>query len=144
MFEVMAEIEAMCIRIATHRITTRERGALQELHIRSYRLVEAKDVDGYDNSNRQFHAAIYQATHNEFLLEHALTLRRSLAPFRRAQLHGTQRLMASYEEHGAMLKSIFAGDGDAAAKLMRAHMLVASNVYAGYAHNHPHVHPLEH
>jgi hypothetical protein len=27
-------------------------------------------------------------------------------------------------------------DGDAAAKLMRAHMLTAGTVYSGYAHDH--------
>ncbi len=143
MFEVMAEIEAMCIRIATYRITTKERSALRDLHMQSQKIVEAKDIDGYDRINRQFHDAIYQGTHNEFLREHALTLRRSLAPFRRAQLHGTLRLTASYEEHATMLKCIFAGDGNAAAKLMRAHMLVAGSVYAGYAHDYPQVHPIE-
>src|SRR3954451_7687434 len=35
MFEVMAETEAMCARLATHRMTAVERFALQALHRRS-------------------------------------------------------------------------------------------------------------
>src|SRR4051794_9305596 len=63
MFEVMAETEAMCARLATHRMTAVERFALQALHRRSLEAVENGDVDRYDSLNRDFHSALYQGTH---------------------------------------------------------------------------------
>jgi DNA-binding GntR family transcriptional regulator len=133
LFELMAEIEAVCVRFATHRITARERAALSHIHAAALKMVQAGDLDGYDKLNQDFHAALYGATHNSELRSHALALRRRGAPFRRAQFRGLERLKASWNEHDAILQCIFAGDGDAAARLMRAHMLKAGNVYMDYA-----------
>jgi DNA-binding GntR family transcriptional regulator len=132
MFEVMAEIEAMCARLATHRMTAVERLALQALHRRSRGAVERGDVDRYDGFNRDFHSALYRGTHNAFLADHAAALRLRLAPFRRAQFRGEQRLVQSHEEHGALVRQVLRGDGDEAARLMRAHMLNASATLADY------------
>jgi DNA-binding GntR family transcriptional regulator len=129
MFEVMAEIEAMCARLATHRMTAVERLALQALHRRSLAAVERGDVDGF---NRDFHSALYRGTHNAFLADHAAALRLRLAPFRRAQFRSEQRLVQSHEEHGALVRQVLRGDGDEAARLMRAHMLNASATLADY------------
>ncbi|MDO9711513.1 GntR family transcriptional regulator [Paracraurococcus lichenis] len=125
MFEVMAETEAMCARLATHRMTATERIALQALHERSAAVVAAGDVGGYDALNRDFHSALYRCTHNAFLAEHAQALRLRLAPFRRAQFHGADRLRRSFAEHEAVLREVLRGDGEAAGREMRAHMLAA-------------------
>jgi DNA-binding GntR family transcriptional regulator len=136
LFEVMAEVEAICVRLATYRMSAQERAVLSQLHAEALPLVWTGDVDGYDRLNLAFHAAIYDATHNRQLREHVTALRRRLSPFRRAQFRRARRLSASYAEHGRVLRSIFLGDGDAAAKLMRAHMLTAGTVYSDYAHEH--------
>ncbi|TCZ57194.1 GntR family transcriptional regulator [Roseicella aquatilis] len=125
MFEVMAETEAMCSRLATHRMTAPERFALQALHARSEAAVAAGDVGGYDALNREFHSALYRGTHNGFLAEHAQALRLRLAPFRRAQFHAEDRLRRSFAEHGAVLREVLRGDGEEAGRQMRAHMLAA-------------------
>src|SRR3984885_5706481 len=131
-FEVTAEIEAMCARFATYRMTAHERFELRNLHDLSSAPAIKGDIDRYDTINREFHTKIYESTHNIFLCEHAMALRTRLAPFRRAQYRNEQRLEQSYEEHTAILGSIFAGDGESAAKLMRAHILVANAGYAAY------------
>src|SRR5262245_46014294 len=64
MFETSAEVEAMCVRLATYRMTPLERSHLIELHEGSRAMVEACDVDAYDAFNRHFHECIYRATHN--------------------------------------------------------------------------------
>jgi DNA-binding GntR family transcriptional regulator len=132
MFEVMAETEAMCARLATYRMTAVERLALQALHHQSLEAVERGDIDRYDGYNRDFHAALYRGTHNAFLADHATTLRLRLAPFRRAQFRGRQRLIQSHEEHTALVQQVLRGDGDEVARLMRAHMLTASATFASY------------
>jgi DNA-binding GntR family transcriptional regulator len=136
LFELMAEIEAVCVRFATHRITAQERGILSHIHAASRQPAYAGDVDGYDRLNQEFHEVIYRATHNRELQNHALTLRQRGAPFRRAQFRGVARLKASWAEHDGILQEIFAGDGEGAARLMRVHMLKAGTVYADYAQEH--------
>jgi DNA-binding GntR family transcriptional regulator len=141
LFELMAEVEAVCVRFATYRCSASERAALSHIHMAALQAVETGDVDNYDRLNQDFHAAIYGATHNRELQMHALALRRRGAPFRRAQFRGAERLRASWQEHGSILQCIFTGDGDSAARLMRAHMLRAGSVYIDYAHEHTAIRP---
>lgn len=126
MFEMSAEFEAMCVRLATYRMGPVERSRLIRLHEDSAALVERGDIDGYDRLNREFHQSIYQGTHNAFLAEEALALRDRMAAFRRAQLRESGRPVRSRHEHGEVLEAIMRGDGDEAAKRMRAHMLNAA------------------
>jgi len=132
MFEAMAETEATCARLATNRMTAVERFELQSLHRQTAEMVAREDVGAYDGLNRDFHSAIYRGTHNAFLADHAAGLRLRLAPFRRAQFRGKQRLRQSYDEHDAILQQIVRGDGEEAGRLMRAHMLLASAVFAEF------------
>lgn len=132
MFELMAEIEAMCARLATNRMTPGERIALQSIHHRALEAVKTRDIDAYDAANRQFHAAIYRGTHNAFLADHAAALRLRLAPFRRAQFVPEHRLEQSYAEHEGLITAVLRADGEEAARLMRAHMLIASAALVDY------------
>lgn len=136
MFETTAEFEAMCVRLATYRMTPLERSHLMDLHARSGEMVAAGDVDAYDGLNRAFHEALYGATHNGFLKEQALALRTRLSGFRRTQLRHGDRIRGSREEHGAILAAIAEGDGEAAARRMRAHMLNAASALRHYIDAH--------
>ena len=132
MFETSAEVEAMCVRLATYRMTPLERSHLIELHEASRAMVEANDVDAYDAFNRQFHECIYRATHNSFLAEQAQDVRSRLSAFRRTQLRQGDRIRRSREEHEAIMQAIAEGDGDTAARRMRAHMLNAAAALRRY------------
>ena len=63
-FEVMAEIEAMCARLAARRITDAELAELEAAHEACRQLAEEGDIDAYYAENSAFHACIYRATHN--------------------------------------------------------------------------------
>lgn len=136
LFEAMAEIEALCVRLATHRMTPLERSYLQRLHDSSEAMVSAGDVDSYDAFNREFHKRIYTATHNSFLAEQALATRMRLSSFRRTQLRQDKRIGQSREEHAGIMKAIAEGDGDKAARRMRAHMLNAASALERYIAGH--------
>ncbi len=136
MFETTAEIEAMCVRLATYRITPLERSQLLELHESSRALVENRDIDGYDAFNSRFHTAIYFATHNGFMAEQALAIRARLKAFRRTQLRQSDRIVRSREEHEGIMTAIAQGDGDEAARRMRAHMLNAAGAIGAYIAEH--------
>jgi DNA-binding GntR family transcriptional regulator len=132
MFETMAEIEAMCVRLATYRMTPLERSHLLRLHDSSKAMVEAGDYDAYDTLNRQFHESIYRATHNAFLAEQAMAVRTRLNAFRRTQLRQEGRIVRSRDEHDGVMEAISHGDGEEAARRMRAHMLNAASALDRY------------
>lgn len=137
MFETTAEVEAMCVRLATFRMTPLERSRLHDLHDASGGMVRAGDVDAYDGMNREFHETLYRATHNDFMAEQALAIRARLNAFRRTQLRQGARIAASRLEHGGVLAAMAEGDGDTAARRMRAHMLNAAGALARYIADHP-------
>ena len=144
MFETMAEIEAVCVRLATYRITPLERSRLLRIHEASEAAVEAGDVDAYDALNREFHEAIYRAAHNDFLADQAIAVRTRLNAFRRMQLRQDQRLTSSRAEHDAVMRAIAEGDGDTAARRMRAHMLNAASALDSYIAHQDAAHALPH
>lgn len=124
MFEVMAELEAVCARLAATRITD---GALADLHATNARCdaaVEAGDSDGYFRENERFHAILYRQSGNGFLEQECQRLHRRLQPFRRVQLRLRGRLRQSMSEHEAIVEALERGDGEAAAAHMRAHVAV--------------------
>lgn len=136
MFEATAEVEALCVRLAAHRMRPLELSALMDLHARSGAAVEAGDVDAYDGLNRGFHQGLYAGTHNGFLAEQALAIRSRLSAFRRTQLRQGDRIRRSHAEHGEILAAIAEGDGEAAARRMRAHMLNAAGALGRYIAEH--------
>lgn len=136
MFDAMAEIEALCVRLATHRMTPLERSHLLRLHDSSEQMLLAGDVDAYDAFNRVFHESIYAGTHNSFLAEQALMMRTRLSAFRRTQLRQNMRMDHSREEHAGVMEAIAEGDGDKAASRMRAHMFNAASALDRYLAEH--------
>jgi DNA-binding GntR family transcriptional regulator len=132
MFEVTAEMECMCVRLATHRITGMERAVLSEIHEASELAAKADDFEQYDKLNLSFHETLYRSAHNEFLFDELMRLRARLLPFRRTQLRQPKRLAASFLEHEAILRAMMRGDATEAALIMREHMLNAALALARY------------
>ena len=126
MFEMAAEIEAMCVRLAAYRMNPLERSRLARLHADSEAMVEAGDFDAYDRLNWDFHQTIYDGTHNAFIAEQAMALRDRMAAFRRTQLREAGRPARSRDEHGDVVEAIMRADGEEAARCMRAHMFNAA------------------
>ncbi|BBU54380.1 GntR family transcriptional regulator [Mameliella alba] len=123
-FEAMAEIEAICARLAARRITREELAELEARHEVCRQLAEEERIDDYYAENSAFHACIYHATHNGFIAKEAMRLHAMLQPYRRIQLRVRNRVKRSFEEHEAVVTAIRNGDDAAAAKAMRDHVLV--------------------
>lgn len=124
MFEVMAELEAMCARLAARRLQPDREAELRRTLGACEVAVGAGDTDAYYRENEGFHHAVYAAGRNAFLAEQAIALARRLAPFRRLQLRVRNRMLASQAEHRSIVEAIASGDADRAAELMRAHVTV--------------------
>lgn len=127
MFEVMAELESMCCRLAARRITEAEQCALVAAH---EACAGAPDPDTYYRLNEVFHHRIYEASHNDFLAEQAKALHRRLRPFRRLQLRVRNRIKTSYGEHAGIVEAILVGDGELAAERVRSHVTVQGERFA--------------
>lgn len=123
-FEVMAELEGMCARLAARRMTSDELAALRRAQTACQSFMAADDADGYYYENGVFHHLIYQASHNDFLTQEASRLHAILKPYRRLQLHARHRLARSFDEHEIILAALERGDADAAQSAIKAHVQV--------------------
>lgn len=124
MFEVMAELEALCARLAARRasaVMLNEIGAaLAECEVQS----ATQDVNVYYYANEQFHQLIYQACGNAFLVQQTQLLKNRLKPYRRLQLQIRNRMAQSLQEHRGIVDALNRGDGEAAAQAARDHVLI--------------------
>ncbi len=124
MFEVMAELEGMCGRLAARRIQDDEKKALLALHESCEEYLALNDSENYYEMNRLFHFQIYKASHNQFLIEQASSLHKRLHPYRRLQLRVNNRMNHSFNEHEQVVKAILAGDELQAELLLRGHVVI--------------------
>jgi DNA-binding GntR family transcriptional regulator len=136
MFEMMAELEALCAGYAAERMSVAERGALEATHERLRKLIQSGDPQRYHEENEAFHAAIYAGAHNDYLAEMTLTTRVRVQPFRRAQFRNLGRLSKSYLEHDRVVESILRGEKTSAAAAMRTHILTVGHEYEAYTGTH--------
>lgn len=124
MFEVMAELESVCARLAASRITDAALAEMRAVNERCQHAVEAHDTDGYYYENERFHAILYRQSGNGFLEKECKRLFRRLTPFRRLQLRLRGRLRQSMGEHEAIVAALEAGDAQAASDAIRRHVAV--------------------
>ncbi len=124
MFEVMAEIEAVCGRLAALRISDAALSELQDANRKCRAAVEAQDADGYYRENERFHRIIYAQSGNSFLEQEALRLHKRLKPFRRQQLRLRGRMRQSMAEHEDVVTALTEGDATKAADALRRHVAV--------------------
>lgn len=130
MFEMMAELEAACGRLAARRLLPEDEAALRATLEACRRAANEGDTDVYYFENERFHRAIYSASRNGFLAEQALALHKRLAPYRRLQLRVRNRMRTSQAEHEGIVEAILGGDGEAASNLLRAHVAVQGERFA--------------
>lgn len=133
MFEVMAELEGMCGRLAARRISANELTVLKEALERCEASVrEVEGPDEYYYENEIFHQCIYSASHNAFLADEVQQLKQRLKPYRRLQLRVRHRMARSLQEHRDIYKAIASGDAAAAEEAMRQHVLIQGERFSDF------------
>ena len=141
MFEVMAELEGMCARLAARRISAPDLAELEAAHEACRTAALSGVADAYFYANERFHMAVYSASHNSFLTDQALVLQRRLRPYRRLQLRVRNRVAASFAEHQTVLDALREGDSQAATTALRSHVMVQgerfNDLLASLADLHP-------
>ncbi len=136
MFEVMAELEGLCGRLAARRMTDSLLSELKTAEQGCMSALDDGDTDAYYRANEQFHTLLYQASGNSFLTAEAKRLHKRLQPFRRLQLQARGRMWQSMEEHKAILLALETGNAEASAGLLRDHVAIQGEKFhdlmAGY------------
>lgn len=132
MFEVMAELEGMCGRLAARRISEPELAALKAAHKRCEAAALAGDTDEYYYENEAFHDCIYTASHNTFLASEARQLKQRLKPYRRLQLQVRQRMHNSLHEHQTIVNAIEQGDAAQAQQALCDHVLIQGERFSDF------------
>ena len=124
MFEVMAELECMAIRLAARRATSNDIDALEKDNETCRAAVAANDTKKYYENNARLHGRIYQMSGNSFLANEARRLHDRLRPFRRLQLRVRGRMEESMAEHDIILAALRDGDADRAMETMKKHITI--------------------
>ena len=133
MFVAMAEMEASCARLAALSMTPLERRRLQALHESMADLVRAGEPEAFADANQTFHLKLYAGAHNAVIGDFTSSLRRRLAPFRRAQFRTVGRLPRSYAEHEAVVRAILAGDAAGAHAAMLRHVGLVEDAFGEFS-----------
>ena len=124
MFEVMAELECMAIRLAARRATSNDIDALEKDNETCRATVAANDTKKYYEINARLHGRIYQMSGNSFLASEARRLHDRLRPFRRLQLRVRGRMEESMAEHDIILAALRDGDAERAMETMKKHITI--------------------
>ena len=129
MFEVMAELEALCARNAARRASQADLQTLEECHEACRIAADSGDSDTYYYANEAFHDAIRVIGGNGFLHQEIGRLQKRLQAFRRLQLRARARIGASLREHAAILAAIGTGQSAEAADAMRSHVAIQNEQF---------------
>jgi DNA-binding GntR family transcriptional regulator len=122
MFQVMAELEGLCARLAARRVSQSWREEISEIHQRLVAAGKTADIDEFYNINQEFHEAIYEASRNAYLAEQTRKLRNQVAAYRRRVTHMPNRITDTIREHEAVMQAILAHDPERAHSTMRDHV----------------------
>lgn len=124
-YQLRSHIDAGVGQELARRIT---REQLAELRKRVARLeleLAAGDAAAYHEGNVDFHERMVEMTGNLKTLDIYRKLLRELALYRRQSLSQPGAMEASAEEHRHILAAFESGDGDAAGRIMRDHIVAS-------------------
>lgn len=127
LWELLAELEGVTVRLACQRMTADELAAIVQMHEDSRAVMEADDVAGWQESNLRFHELIYRAARNPYLRQEVLRMRTRTGYYRRHAFGALGRITVSFEQHRDVVEAFKKRDAEAASAAMIAHMRPASD-----------------
>ena len=131
-FQLVAELEGMCARLAARRMTRDQQKAMRELHEECVAQVGRDDPQEFYDANKCFHEIIYAGSHNRFLQEEIRRLHLLVAPYRRYITFQPGRMRESLDEHAAVIEAILRNDDAAADNQMRSHVSLLGDRFTDF------------
>ena len=132
MYEMRAELEGICGRLAAHRGAPDTVLVLGRALQTCERAAESGDLEAYFAANDQFHEVIYMMAGNKLITETATSLYRRLKSFRHIQLSSHDRMKASLVEHRAIVGAISARDATRAETALREHVMTRGERFVNF------------
>ena len=124
-YEVRAALEMLAVSLAAERITDEELDALERQVLRESEAEANADEHSLDNIiyiDSSFHDIIYQAAHNQRLVQFVNILQEQLQRFRAASWSRPGRSKTALEEHKQIVEALAERNGELAAKLAKEHI----------------------
>jgi DNA-binding GntR family transcriptional regulator len=122
MLDAECEIEGLCARLASQKMSSLEKQELQALFEQGQRCAAADDFPSFMLVNQALHELVGRGSRNDTLHRMMADLRNRLSPFRRTQVSGyEERLARAQQDHEAVVHAIIAGDAEGAYIAMRDH-----------------------
>lgn len=120
LYDIRETLEGTAARYAARHASEAEIQDLAELV--DSELESGGDVAALAQLNRAFHAALYRAGHNRYLLKVLMSLRDSMILLGGTTLGVPDRFVAAHEEHLAIITAISDRDPDRAEAAARTHI----------------------
>lgn len=122
LWELLAELEGVAVRLACERMTQEEIKALVKQHRSSQKLAKNDDMEGWQEANLKFHEIIYEGARNPFLRQEVMRIRSRTGAYRRHAFGALGRIKSSYEQHEKIVTALDKRDVTAAVACMTDHM----------------------
>ncbi len=123
LFDVRAGLARSAGRLAVLRGTRAQIKEIQNIHRRMGAATSNADLAKFHELNLHFHALLLEAAANARLSEMDLAVRNEMQLYIRRNVSSEAQLRVSYEEHGAIMSALVAGDGDACGAAFESHIL---------------------
>jgi DNA-binding GntR family transcriptional regulator len=122
LWELLAELEGIAVRLACERMSHDDTQALVKLHRSSKKIADKEDMDGWQEANLKFHEIIYEGARNPFLRQEVLRIRSRTGIYRRHAFGALGRIKSSYDQHEKIISALEKRDAEAASLCMADHM----------------------
>ena len=122
LWELLAELEGIAVRLACERMTNDDLKALMKLHRSSKKIADKEDMDGWQDANLKFHEVIYEGARNPFLRQEVLRIRSRTGVYRRHAFGALGRIKSSYDQHEKIVNAVEKREAEAASLCMADHM----------------------
>ncbi len=126
MMELLAEMEGVCAKLATRRLSRADAHALRSAVLTSEDCPRDGDTLRYGRANAAFHETLYRACRSEALVEEVARIRARTQVYRRSPFQSRLRIKSSWAEHGRIAQAVLAGEHLMAAERMIEHISVGA------------------
>lgn len=123
LFDVRAGLARSAGRLAVLRITRAHIKEIQDIHRRMGAAASSANIARFHELNLRFHALLLETAANARLRDLDLAVRNEMQLFIRHNVSSESQLRVSYQEHGAIVSALLAGDEDACGAAFERHIL---------------------
>ena len=121
-FEIRIALEGLAASLCAERITGEELRELERLLLAKEIYIQHQDLQQVVVVDGDFHANLYQGSHNARLKNILENLRDQIQRYRTTSLSFPGRMDISLKEHRQILQAITKGDGAKASLLLQEHL----------------------